>query len=64
MDHAVADEPVVGGGVDVTERVRAIAEITTAELGWELSFDGQIEGGDLLGHGTEVAGQVEVLARG
>ena len=47
VDHGVADEPVVGGGVDRRDRVGAVAEVAALELGGQRALDDQLGGGDV-----------------
>ena len=67
VHHAVAHEPVVRRRVDGGRRVGAVAQVPAAQLGRdlpvelvrELADDREVEGGDLLGDGPVVAGQVQ-----
>jgi hypothetical protein len=64
MDHAVADEPVVGGGIDGRDRVGPVAEVATLQLGGERALDGELGGGDVTGEGGVGALQPLVLDDG
>ena len=63
VHHAVAGEPVVRLRVLGTNRVRAVAQEPSVQLGRDLTGDWEIERGDLLLHGTKVAVEVVVGRR-
>ena len=58
MHHAGTHEPVVGGGLDCAERVRAVAEVAPLELGGELTDHREIELGHLVGDWRVVPAEV------
>ncbi len=55
VDHAVAEEPVAGGGVG---RVRAVAQVPAGQLGRDRAGHRQVVRGEFLGDRRVVAGQV------
>ena len=49
VDHAIAEEPVVGGGIDGAPRVRAVAQPSTLEFFGDRARDRQVERRHLVG---------------
>jgi len=39
VHHAIADEPVVTLGIDVGDRVRTVAQVSTDQFGWQFTGD-------------------------
>ena len=60
VDHAAAEEPVVGGRVGIDDRVGAIAEIPTVEVVGDGPDDREIGDGALLAYRAIVAFQVTI----
>ena len=60
VDHAVAEEPVVGRRVGRRDRIRAVAQVESVELDGQFAHDRQVGRRDLLGHRGEVALEIGV----